>query len=71
MSKSKKKRNKAYRGADAKAAPPQVHRYQAIQRNALSQWWFDRRRFLKPVIVVGLIAGFITWLIVSFLTNLY
>lgn len=70
MPKQKKKRNKIYRGADAKAAPGQIHRYQAVQRNRLSQWWFERKQFLKPALVAGLIAVFIVWLILSFLINL-
>ncbi|HET7630484.1 MAG TPA: hypothetical protein VFK03_03860 [Candidatus Saccharimonadales bacterium] len=70
MSKSKKKRSKAYRGADAKAAPKQVHRYQAVQRSTVGQWWFDRRAWLKPVIIAVLVVAFLIWLIVSFIVNL-
>jgi hypothetical protein len=47
---TKKKRNKPYRGEDA-AAPdtPVVRRYTAVERNKLSQWWFEKKRIAKPV----------------------
>lgn len=54
MSKVKKKRNKVYRGADAAVTKPTVTRMTAANRNAVSQWWFEKKRFAKPVgIAVG------------------
>lgn len=71
MSKMKKKRNKVYRGVDAKTAgPPVLHRYTAVRRSRLGQWWHDRRRFLKPVLLVSLIIVLLVWLLVSLLLNL-
>ena len=66
MSKQKKKRNKRYHGEDA-AAPvstqPVVHRYSAVDRGPVSQWWFEKK---KPVILgakVTSVAAIVGWLI--------
>ena len=62
MSKKQKKRNKPYRGEDAKITGvegqnrPIVHRYDAVARNPLNQWLYDKRRLIKPVSIgVGVI----------------
>lgn len=51
MVKQKKKRTKAYRGQDAKNAPAQVVRVQAVNRSKAGQWWFERKRFAKPIAI--------------------
>jgi hypothetical protein len=63
MSKQKKKRNKAYRGIDAAVSKPTVTRLSATSRSRSGQWWFERKRFLKPILVAGLVVIVIIWLI--------
>lgn len=62
MAKKHKKRTKPYRGENAKTTgvdglnKPVIHRYEAINRNALHQWLYDKRRLLKPVAIgVGVV----------------
>ncbi len=55
MSKSKKKRNKPYTGADAKNSPDKIIRIEAVKRNKLQQWWLDNKRIAKPVLITLLI----------------
>lgn len=63
MAKQKKKRNKAYSGADAAITRPVITRIEAVNRNKVSQWWFDRKRVLKPVLITSLVVLFVVWLI--------
>lgn len=65
MAKSKKKRNKQYRGTDAKNAPAAVTRVTAEERSRLKQWWLDRKPILKPVLIIVGILVFVIWLIVE------
>lgn len=65
MAKQKKKRNKAYRGRDAKVATPQVIRVEAANRSTLSQWWFERKRILKPVLIAALVVVVLAWLLIE------
>lgn len=68
MSKSKKKRNKKYTGADASTTRPSITKVQAVSRNRLSQWIFERQKAIKLVrngllVVLGLaiiISGIIS-----------
>ena len=53
----RKKRNKAYTGADAKVEQPTIHRYQAENRSALSAWWLKRKKIVKNVGLYG--GGFV------------
>ena len=56
--KKSKKRTKRYQGEDAKlptsAAQPIVHRFEAVDRGPLQQWWHDKKRVVK---VSALTAG--------------
>jgi hypothetical protein len=61
--KSKKKRNKQYRGIDAAVTKPSVTRISAANRSTLGQWWFERKRFAKPVLITAGIAIVVVWLI--------
>lgn len=63
--KAKKKRNKQYTGVDAALSRPVVTRITAANRSKLGQWWFDRKRILKPVLVTLLIAAVVIWLIIE------
>jgi hypothetical protein len=56
MSKVKKKRNKAYQGADTAVTRPTVTRMTAANRNAVSQWWFEKKRLAKPIIIAVLVG---------------
>ena len=67
MAKQKKKRNKAYRGADAKNAPASVVKLEAANRNRLSQWWFEKKRFVRPLAIAAFIIGLLVWLIIELL----
>jgi Ni/Fe-hydrogenase subunit HybB-like protein len=51
--KAKKKRNKQYRGADAAMTRPSVTRISAANRSKVGQWWFERKRILKPVLIAA------------------
>jgi len=53
MAKQKKKRNKAYTGADAAVTRPVITRISAVNRSKPSQWWFDRKSILKPVLITS------------------
>ena len=57
MTKTKKKRNKSYRGHEAKATQPNIVRISAVQRSPLGQWWHDKKRFAKPALIAAAVAG--------------
>jgi hypothetical protein len=63
--KQKKKRTKAYTGIDAAITRPIVTKISAINRNPVSQWWFDHKRIARPVIIAALIASGIIILIIE------
>ena len=63
MAKQKKKRNKVYRGADASITKPVVTRISAANRNKPQQWWFERKRIAKPVLIAVAVVSIIVWLI--------
>jgi hypothetical protein len=65
MTKQKKKRNKVYTGADAVITRPVVTRISATNRNKVSQWWFDRKTFLKPILITSLVVIVVVWLIIE------
>lgn len=51
MVKTKKKRNKIYSGSNAAIKKPSVMRISAVNRGKAGQWWFDHKRFAKPVLI--------------------
>jgi hypothetical protein len=63
--KVKKKRNKQYRGADAALTKPSVTRISAANRSKFGQWWFERKRILKPVLITAAIIIVVIWLILE------
>lgn len=63
--KPKKKRNKQYRGADAALTKPTVTRLTAANRSKIGQWWFERKKILKPVLITVAIAAVVIWLLVE------
>ena len=68
MAKSKKKRNKKYSGADAVQNRPAITRVQAVNRGAIGQWIYEKKRTLKivgAVLSVGLVIAIIVSGIIS------
>lgn len=63
MAKTKKKRNKSYRGADAKFATPQVIKVEAVDRSKPTQWWHEKKRIAKPIILTTLVVFVVVWLL--------
>lgn len=71
MSKKTKKRNKKYTGTDAKVDRPNVTRVQAVSRSPAKQWWHDRKRILKPVIIVVIVVAIVVWLLVELIRMIF
>lgn len=65
MGKQKKKRNKAYTGADAAITRPVITRISATNRNKIAQWWFERKRVLKPVLIASGVVLILVLLIIE------
>jgi hypothetical protein len=65
MAKQKKKRSKIYTGADASVARPVITRIQAVKRNKLQQWWFEKKKIAKPVLIAVAVAIVVIWLLVE------
>lgn len=63
--KQKKKRNKQYHGADAALTRPTVTKISAVNRSKLGQWWFDRKKILRPVLIGAAVVIGIVWLIIE------
>lgn len=63
MAKQKKKRNKAYTGSDAAITRPTITRIEAVNRNKVSQWWFEKKRIAKPALIASGVVILIVWLI--------
>ena len=49
MAKQKKKRNKVYRGSDARQTRPTIQRISAEDRGPVKEWIHNRRKFAKPL----------------------
>jgi hypothetical protein len=65
MVKQKKKRTKIYTGADASITHPVVTRISAANRNKVQQWWFEKKRIAKPVIITAVVAVVLVWLLIE------
>lgn len=65
MAKQKKKRNKTYSGVDASVTRPTITRINAVQRNKVGQWWFEKKRIAMPAIIVMVVAIVIIWLLIE------
>lgn len=63
MGKQKKKRNKVYTGSDAAVTRPVITRISAANRNKLSQWWFEHKRVMKPVLITSGVVLILVFLI--------
>lgn len=64
MARSKKKRNKPYRGEDAIQGPV-VHHYTAEVRSPLAEWWLEHKRVTKIVAGTAGSIMFVSWLLVE------
>lgn len=53
MSKNKKKRNKVYAGADAAITKPVITRIEAVQRSKIGQFWFEKKKLIKPILITS------------------
>jgi len=51
MGKNKKKRNKVYSGADAAITRPVITHIEAANRSKIGQFWFERKKILKPILI--------------------
>lgn len=65
MAKQKKKRTKKYTGADAAQSRPSITRVQAVSRSRISQWWYERRRVVRPIAIAAAVILIVVWLIVE------
>ena len=65
MAKQKKKRTKKYTGADAAVTRPSVTRVQAVSRSRFGQWWFERKKIVKPVLITALVVAAVVWLLIE------
>lgn len=61
--KVKKKRNKQYRGTDAAMTRPSVTKISAANRSKLGQWWHERKRILKPILIAAGVIAIVVWLV--------
>ena len=65
MVKQKKKRNKTYKGSGASVTRPTITKVSAVNRNKLQQWWFDKKRIAKPVLITSGVIVAVVVLIVE------
>jgi hypothetical protein len=70
MSKKSKKRTKRYQGEDAKrpavaSSEPVVHRYEAVERSRVSEWWQPRKKLFRLGAIITAVAGGGIWLIIE------
>lgn len=65
MAKQKKKRSKKYTGQDAAVTRPVITRVQAANRTKIGQWWFERKKILKPVIITVAVVTIVVLLIIE------
>lgn len=70
MAKVKKKRNKKYQGQNSKISSPKTIHVRAVKRNKLQQWWFEKGKLFKPLIISGLVFLAIIILIASFIASM-
>lgn len=60
--KTKKKRNKKYQGADAAITRPTVTRITAANRSKIAQWWFEKKRIARPILIGVGVVTILVWL---------
>lgn len=50
-------------GAEAAISRPTVTRLTAANRNKYQQWWFERKRVAKPILIGVGVAIVVIWLL--------
>jgi hypothetical protein len=65
MTKQKKKRNKSYTGQNAAITRPIVTRLSAVKRNKFQQWWFEKKRLVKPALIATAVVIVVIWLLLE------
>lgn len=65
MAKQKKKRNKIYKGSGASVTRPTITKVSAVNRNKLQQWWFEKKKIVKPIAITAGVIVIVVWLIVE------
>lgn len=69
MSRRPRKRTKKYQGEDAKqfnqplSTKPIVRHYRAVDRSRIGEWWYERKRYVKPVAIAAGIGLGIVWIL--------
>jgi hypothetical protein len=69
MSKKHKKRTKRYSGDDAKRAvattsdEPVIHRFEAVERGRVGEWWQGKKKLARVGAIVLGVAGGSIWLL--------
>lgn len=61
---SKKKRTKKYHGSGA-VAHTTVTKVSAVKRNPLHQWWIERKKFARPVVITAAVIVVIIIVIIG------
>lgn len=70
MAKQKKKRNKIYRGPDASLSRPVITKITAANRNRVSQWWFEKKRVVRPALIAAGVVVLIILIVIGII-NLF
>lgn len=65
MAKNKKKRNKSYTGKDAAVVKPVITKIKAVNRSKVGQWWFEKKKIIKPIAKFTSITVFIILIILE------
>lgn len=71
MSRRAKKRTKRYHGEDAKrttlatSSEPVVHRYEAVERSRLGEWWQPRKKLFRIGAIAAVATGGVVWLVLE------
>jgi hypothetical protein len=63
MARTKKKRNKRYTGQGAAVTGPVVHRYEAVERSPLNQWFVEHKTRVRIIGIIAASAGALALLI--------
>lgn len=71
-----KKRTKRYQGEDAKhmnAVPsePVVHRYEAVERSRLGEWWHTKKKVVRLSAIIATIGAGSIWLITELVRAIF
>lgn len=71
MVKQKKKRTKKYTGAGATTPTPPAIRIQAVQRSKAGQWWFEKKKFARPLLIAAAVIFVLVFVITELLRIIF